>query len=167
MPGDEELRGQLERARANGLATVCYKEERRLDLPPALLLAIASRETGCRDIVGDGGHGRGAFQIDDRFHHDWLATHGADGVGEVPPLRAAARLAALLMSQGLALARTHDLAGDNAVKFAASSYNAGPGGALAGLRRGDSDLGTTGHDYGADVVARRHAFRALQIAERT
>lgn len=43
-------------------------------LDPALLAAVAAQETGGpgsnagRNIVGDGGHGHGVFQIDDRFH---------------------------------------------------------------------------------------------------
>src|SRR5690348_17949048 len=41
---------------------------------PMLLAAVAAQETGGpgtnggRNIVGDGGHGHGVFQIDDRFH---------------------------------------------------------------------------------------------------
>jgi hypothetical protein len=41
---------------------------------PKLLAAVAAQETGGpgsnagRNIVGDGGHGRGLFQIDDRYH---------------------------------------------------------------------------------------------------
>lgn len=41
---------------------------------PVLLAAVAAQETGGpganggRNIVGDGGHGHGVFQIDDRFH---------------------------------------------------------------------------------------------------
>ncbi len=48
-------------ARANGL-------------DPRLLAAVAAQETGGpgsdsgRNIVGDGGHGHGVFQIDDRWH---------------------------------------------------------------------------------------------------
>ena len=43
-------------------------------LDPKLLAAVAAQETGGPDsnaganIVGDGGHGRGLFQIDDRWH---------------------------------------------------------------------------------------------------
>lgn len=43
-------------------------------LNPRLLAAVAAQETGGpgsnagRNIVGDGGHGRGLFQIDDRYH---------------------------------------------------------------------------------------------------
>lgn len=47
---------------------------RRHGLDPDLLAAVAAQETGGPDtnaganIVGDGGHGRGLFQIDDRWH---------------------------------------------------------------------------------------------------
>ena len=46
----------------------------KYDLDPELLAAVAAQETGGpgsnagRNIVGDGGHGHGVFQIDDRFH---------------------------------------------------------------------------------------------------
>lgn len=47
---------------------------RRYGLDPNLLAAVAAQETGGPDsnsghnVVGDGGHGRGLFQIDDRWH---------------------------------------------------------------------------------------------------
>ncbi len=47
---------------------------RRHGLDPRLLAAVAAQETGGpgsnagRNIVGDGGHGHGLFQIDDRWH---------------------------------------------------------------------------------------------------
>ncbi len=46
----------------------------RHGLDPDLLAAVAAQETGGpganagRNVVGDGGHGRGLFQIDDRWH---------------------------------------------------------------------------------------------------
>lgn len=46
----------------------------RHGLNPALLAAVAAQETGGpgassgANIVGDGGHGHGVFQIDDRYH---------------------------------------------------------------------------------------------------
>jgi Transglycosylase SLT domain len=47
---------------------------RRYGLDPDLLAAVAAQETGGpdtnagRNVVGDGGHGHGIFQIDDRWH---------------------------------------------------------------------------------------------------
>jgi len=46
----------------------------RHNLDPTLLAAVAAQETGGpganagRNVVGDGGHGHGVFQIDDRYH---------------------------------------------------------------------------------------------------
>jgi hypothetical protein len=48
---------------------------RRHGLDPELLAAVAAQETGGpganagRNVVGDGGHGHGIFQIDDRWHN--------------------------------------------------------------------------------------------------
>ncbi len=47
---------------------------KRHGLDPRLLAAVAAQETGGpgtnsgRNVVGDGGHGHGLFQIDDRYH---------------------------------------------------------------------------------------------------
>lgn len=47
---------------------------RRHGLDPELLAAVAAQETGGpgsnagRNVIGDGGHGHGIFQIDDRWH---------------------------------------------------------------------------------------------------
>jgi hypothetical protein len=46
----------------------------RYNLDPTLLAAVAAQETGGpgatsgANVVGDGGHGHGVFQIDDRYH---------------------------------------------------------------------------------------------------
>lgn len=66
---------------ASGLAAagVAYAPQiaqaaRRHDVDPDLLAAVAAQETGGpgsnsgANVVGDGGHGRGIFQIDDRWH---------------------------------------------------------------------------------------------------
>jgi len=93
----DQLAEQVRRARARGWTTVTRKAEKRSKLPAGLLLALASRETDMNDIVGDKGHGRGLFQIDDRFHADWLAGHGAPGpaptlVRRIMEIRHAARM---------------------------------------------------------------------------
>ena len=158
-PGWDALTAELRSAEASGLAEICARAELAAGLPGCLLLAIASRETGCRDIVGDHGHGRGYFQIDDRYHHGWLARQGAGGQGTTPPPVAAAAYAAGIVESNLAYGRVHGVRNAELMRFALSAYNAGPLGALRGYRAGDSDLETTGRDYGSDVLARMDAFR--------
>lgn len=60
---------------------------RAYNLDPRLLKAVAAQETGGPDcdsghnIVGDGGHGHGVFQIDDRWH-DFAKTGAAMDPGK-------------------------------------------------------------------------------------
>jgi hypothetical protein len=159
MPNRPDVIADLDRARDAGIDAACLAAERELELPEGLLLAVASRETNCRNITGDGGHGRGVFQIDDRFHRDWLAENGAGGAGAVPPVEAAARYAGRLLAGNLEFGRRNGVREGDLLKFALSAYNAGAGGALAGYRKGDSDRGTTGRDYGRDVLERLSAAR--------
>jgi len=151
----ESFRAELEGARRAGYVDLCLAAERKAGLPRGVLLAIASRETNCRDVVGDGGHGRGLFQIDDRSHGAFLRRHGAAGPGGKPPVAAAADYAAQLLKDNLAFGRGKGLSGDALLTFALSAYNAGAGGAWRGLQeRGDSDARTAHGNYGRDVLAR-------------
>ena len=114
------------------------------------------------DVVGDGGHGRGLFQIDDRWHSSFLGKHGAAGPGRTPPVKEAARYAAQLVRDNLEYGRRKGVPERERLKFALSAYNAGAGGAFKGWQeRGDSDARTTGADYGRDVLARFAHFQAL------
>ena len=101
----DQLAQQVSSARARGWAPIMRKAEKRHDLPAGLLLALASRETDMEDVVGDKGHGRGLFQIDDRFHADWLAAHGAPGQATTPRVEDAADFAASMLASNLAFAR--------------------------------------------------------------
>lgn len=89
----------------------------RHGVDPNLLAAVAAQETGGpgsnagRNVVGDGGHGRGIFQIDDRWH-DFARTPAA-----MDPAKNADYAAGMI--SGL-LARL----GGN-VRRALSAYNAG------------------------------------------
>jgi hypothetical protein len=152
------LRVELERARQRGWERLCVEAERDERLPRGFLLALASQETDMNDVVGDSGHGRGLFQIDDRWHKDFLAEHGAGGRGRTPPPREAARYAARLIRGNLDFGRRNDVRKADLLKFAASAYNAGPTGALRGYQAGDSDLNTTGRDYGTAVLRRFAIF---------
>lgn len=155
----QQLKAQVDGAKQGGLAAACLAAERSSKLPSCLLLAIASRETNCTDTLGDGGHGRGVFQIDDRAHGPWLAQN--PGPNGLPPIPAAAAYAASILASGLAAAKRLKLKGDNAIKFAAAAYNAGEGGATRALTaHGDADRGTAHGNYGDDVLTRLHLIRA-------
>jgi len=113
-------------------------------LDPRLLAAIAAQETGGpgsnsgRNIVGDGGHGHGVFQIDDRF---WpLARTPA-----VMNPAVNADLAATILGDNLRRF------GGN-VRAALSSYNAGSPTATGSLTRW-SDGNVLGY---ADSVLRHY-----------
>jgi peptidoglycan hydrolase-like protein with peptidoglycan-binding domain len=154
-----ELRRQIGRAGSRGWAPIMNQAERRHKLPAGLLIAIASRETDMNDIVGDNGHGRGLFQIDDRAHTDWLSQHGAKGAGTKPSVADAAEFAAALLASNRSFGQRNGIARKDLLKFACSAYNAGAGGALAGHQAGDSDARTTGRDYGRDVLERLAAIK--------
>ena len=111
--------GLAQRLQARGVA---YSGEiagaaTRYGVDGRLLAAVAAQETGGpgsnagRNVVGDGGHGRGLFQIDDRFH-SFARTVSAMDPGENANF-AARMLSGLLRRFG----------GD--VHKALSAYNAG------------------------------------------
>jgi hypothetical protein len=134
--------------------------ERIRGLPRFLLFAVASRETNMRNILGDGGHGVGIFQRDDRAWRNMPTPAGplSSDAGKAwylaHPRQQAEDAADLL------LANRRTLRNWNAA-FAA--YNAGVGAvnrAVSNGRRPDSV--TTGGDYGADVQARLNTLRRLR-----
>jgi peptidoglycan hydrolase-like protein with peptidoglycan-binding domain len=150
-----QLQDEIQRARRDGIVDTCLAAERQAGLPRGLLVAVASRETHCQNVAGDGGHGRGVFQIDDRFHGDWLRQHDAGAPGAVPSVEDGAAYAAQLLSSNVAYGRSKGLDGQALLKFAAAAYNAGAGGAWKAVQQsGDPDAGTANHNYGADVLDR-------------
>jgi peptidoglycan hydrolase-like protein with peptidoglycan-binding domain len=155
------LAAELARARANAWDRACAAAERGASLPPGLLLAIASQETDMNDVVGDGGHGRGLFQIDDRSHGVFLRKQKAAGPGGRPPVPAAAEYAAGLVRFNFDFGVRNRVPEPLRLKFALSAYNAGAGGALEGFRAGDSDRRTTGGDYGKAVLGRFAIYQSL------
>jgi hypothetical protein len=119
-------------------------------LPRWLLLAVGSRETNLNAAftegkTGDGGHGHGVWQYDDRFHE---IPAGFDTNPQLQADIAAKMLAALIAH----------FPGN--MQAAMAAYNAGVGGVERKLRNHQSaDDATTGRDYGSDVLARLEALQ--------
>jgi peptidoglycan hydrolase-like protein with peptidoglycan-binding domain len=155
------LAAELARARTNGWDRACASAEKECKLPPGLLLAIASQETDMNDVVGDGGHGRGLFQIDDRSHTTFLRQQGASKPGGKPAVPAAAKYAAGLVRFNFDFGVKNGVPERDRLRFALSAYNAGAGGALEGFKAGDSDRRTTGGDYGKAVLGRFGIYQSL------
>jgi hypothetical protein len=90
---------------------------RRHGLDPDLLAAVAAQETGGpdtdsgRNVIGDGGHGHGLFQIDDRWHSFAATSEAMDPAKNAD--YAAGMLSGLLKQYG------------GNVREALSAYNAG------------------------------------------
>jgi Transglycosylase SLT domain len=127
-----------------GFATQIAGAARRYGLDPDLLAAVAAQETGGpgsnsgHNVVGDGGHGHGVFQIDDRWHAFASTTAAMDPAKNAD--YAAGMLAGLLKRYG----------GD--VREALSAYNSGSPTA-AGTKTTWGDGSTLGY---ADSVLRHY-----------
>lgn len=157
---------QLAAARRTGLLDLLVEEAGLTGVEPAWVLGVASRETGIRNVLGDGGHGVGVMQIDVRYHAlaRRLRDDGGWRAGE--GCRALARYGCRLLVSHLAWAGERypqwgGVEGEGWRKIASAAYNAGRGGAARGVSEGDADRFTTGADYGADVLARTRHFRRL------
>lgn len=124
----------------------------------ALLLGVGSRETNLKNIIGDGGHGRGMFQIDDRSHGPYLRRVakiiGTDRIAED------AKYATALLETNVRQAIAAGVPIGHRFAVAISGYNAGMGRAIADWKEHhNSDRNTTGGDYSADVRDRARTIR--------
>ena len=134
------------------------------DWPAELLAAICWRESFFGLYLspvgpggtGDGGHGRGLMQIDDRSHAAWLAQSDAQGTPLwMLPEENIAQGASVLSDCRRAMP-------DLDVTAWVAAYNAGPlrvrTAVLAGL---PVDSVTTGRDYAEDVLIKAATSHAL------
>jgi len=127
----------------------------KFDLPPALLAAIASRESRAGAALtagglGDHGNAFGIMQVDKRYHKQ--AGKGGDPAGAAH-LEQAAKILADYRKD---IIDKHPSWEDTFVlKGTAAAYNSGVSNVQT---KAGIDRGTTGDDYGSDTIARAHFY---------
>ncbi|MGF1499112.1 MAG: SH3 domain-containing protein [Elainellaceae cyanobacterium] len=133
-------------------------------LQPSVIGGIGSRESAWGRILsprgpggtGDGGHGRGLMQIDDRFHASFINT----GAWRDPKASIDYGIDKVLAPNYGYLDRNTTLEGVDLLRGALASYNAGLGSVKRALAEGrDVDYYTTGQDYSWDVLNRAGFFQ--------
>jgi soluble lytic murein transglycosylase-like protein len=150
------LAQQLDRARTNGWMPFFEEAAQAFNFPVALLMAIASRETNIRNITGDGGHGRGIMQIDDRSFPDFAnSSHSKD------PRRNILKGGEILNGKRKFLSNK-GVSGDLLVRGSVAAYNGGEGRVLKAIRNQHNVDSVTAHgNYSSDVLGRSQIFTEL------
>ena len=128
-------------------------------LSPAIIAAIGSRESVWGRVLsppgpkgtGDGGHGRGLMQIDDRYHKDFINS----GRWRDPEANIDYGIHSVLSKSYNDLSRKTTLTGLDLLRGAIAAYNAGLTSVINAITEGrDIDYYTTGQDYSWDVLNR-------------
>ena len=170
MLASTEIFHEFAYAKAEGWLSFFIETAKAYEFAPSLLMAIASRETNMRNIIGDGGHGFGLMQIDIRSYPDFCHSGGWRNVS----------LGIQTGAQVLDSKRTQiehgvgnhltvagyqfvglPLAPAQLERCAVAAYNCGLWAYYAFSKGQDPDRFTTGHNYSADVLARAEEFEEL------
>jgi SH3-like domain-containing protein len=145
---------QTDLGRIKAIADRFVTAASKFGVPAAVLAAIASRESRCGAVLdsqglGDNGNGFGIMQVDKRFH-DLKGTSNPASLGHLEQ-------ATGIFAQNLEdVQKNHpDWEDPYILKGAAVAYNAG----VKTVQTKDGmDIGTTGNDYGSDVMARAQYY---------
>lgn len=147
-----ETMAQADRSRVMPHKDKFEQAARRFDLPPALLAAIASRESRGGSVLdkngcGDQGNAFGIMQVDKR-HHDVVTDDGPSGQSHIDQ-------ATKILKDKLEEVKNKfpSLSKSEQLQTAVSRYNGGKR-----LPAPDSDQETTAGDYMNDVWARAHYY---------
>lgn len=165
------LAQQFAYAKTSGWIPFFQKAGADYNFAPSLLMAIASRETNMRNIVGDGGHGYGLMQIDVRSYGEWTASgawHHPDQVIEKGAqvldqkmCQAHNGVGRLITVGGYSFTGATFRSATDAIRVAVAAYNAGLWAYYCFSKGEDPDRLTTGHNYSKDVLARQAEFESL------
>ena len=152
-----DLAEQLERANKLGWLEFFKEASNKVGMPLGLLLAISSRETNIRNIKGDGGHGRGLMQIDDRYHQEFLNANqgGMDPKSNI-------NYGAGILAANFDRAKKAIEDPTNRMRAVIAGYNASINKTIDAIRAGkDPDQLTKNKNYSRDVLARAAIFNQL------
>jgi hypothetical protein len=146
---------QTDLPRVLAIADVLRQVGSQFDVPAAIIAGLASRESRCGAVLdaggfGDQGHAFGILQVDRRFH-------ALLGVDQGPSSRAHVEQAVGILAtfRDQVRARHPDWGDEFVLKGAAVAYNSGVGNVQT---KPGMDQGTTGGDYGSDVIARAQFY---------
>lgn len=154
VPASEKM-AETDLSRNQALVASFNKAGQEFDIPPAVIAALASRESRAGNILdsegyGDNGNAYGILQVDKRYH----TLQGLSDPTSEEHIRQAVGIVSEYRDQ---VSQAHPSWSDSQVlKGAAAAYNSGVGNVrtIAGM-----DIGTTGNDYSSDVVARAQYYK--------
>ena len=123
-------------------------------IPPAIIAALSSRESRCGAVLdakgfGDGGNAFGILQVDRRYHK----LSGLDSPTSFTHIEQAVGIFVSFLEQ--VQSQHRDWEDEFILKGAAVAYNSGVGNVVTKV---GMDIGTTGNDYGSDVIARAQFY---------
>lgn len=142
-------------ANAQRLAPIFWQVYQETGISPFILAGICAQESDFGDALsppgdggtGDGGHGRGLMQIDDRSNATWVANSNW-GDAYINISMGASVLKA--KAQYLAL---RGVSSDQLLRASVAAYNTGEGNVLKSLRAGlDPDTTTADGNYSTRVI---------------
>lgn len=142
-------------ARAKDLVDRFRQVAAKFDVPTALVAALASRESRCGAVLdpqgfGDRGNAFGVLQVDKRFHSPLAGIPDPTSAAHIEQ---AIRLFADFRTQ--VQAEHSGWEDEFVLKGAVVAYNSGVGNVQTKI---GMDIGTTGGDYGSDVIARAQFY---------
>jgi peptidoglycan hydrolase-like protein with peptidoglycan-binding domain len=141
--------------RAKSLVSIFQNVGAKFDVPPAMIAALASRESRCGNVLdskgfGDQGNAFGILQVDQRYHKP---LQGIDSPTSLEHVEQAIKIFAQYREQ---VQTNHpDWEDEFVIKGAAVAYNSGVENVQTKV---GMDIGTAGGDYGSDIIARAQFY---------
>lgn len=141
-------------SRVKSLISVFQQVGNKFDVPPALIAALASRESRCGNVLdrngwGDRGNAFGILQVDKNHH----TVRGTNSPMSQAHIEQAIEIFSDYRRQVQAKHSTWE--DEYVLKGAVVAYNSGVSNVQT---KAGMDIGTAGGDYGSDVIARAQFY---------